>query len=151
MDSFGANFVFLQQWSKHGRICHEWFRLTRAQNEDNQILVNTMKLAVVILLAATTVYGQKNIPEYVASNGVTYQVGDTVKLGHGSGPMHEFLYVLTSGGASLTRGYSGGTVVIKKIHRVNFRGLDKVYFETSLGKYLLYIEDAIAYCEVPCK
>lgn len=97
------------------------------------------------------VYGQKNLPEYKASNGVTYHAGDTVKLGRGSGPTHEFLYVLTSSGASLQRGYSGGTVVIKKIHRVKFRGIDKVYFETTPGRNLLYIEDAIETCEVPCK
>jgi hypothetical protein len=87
-----------------------------------------------------------------ASNDITYQPGDTVKLGRGSGPTHEFLYVMTSSGASLQRGYSGGTMVIKKIHRVKFRGIDKVYFETKPGNYLLYIEDAIAYCEVEaCK
>lgn len=93
---------------------------------------------------------QKTLTEYQASNGITYHIGDTVKLGRGSGASHEFLYVLTSSGASAQRGYSGGKLVIKKIHRVNFRGMDKVYFVTA-PKYLLYIEDAIETCEVPCK
>lgn len=91
---------------------------------------------------------QKNLPEYKASNGITYTAGDTVKLGTGSGPSHEFLYFLTSGGVSLQRGYSRATVVIKKIHRVKFRAIDKVYLETIPGRNLLYIEDAIATCEI---
>lgn len=110
-----------------------------------------MKQVVLIALLFGTVvaYGQKGMKEYAASNGVTYHVGDTVKLGRGSGASHEFLYVLTSSGASAQRAYSGGKLVINKIHRVNFRGIDKVYFVTS-PKYLLYIEDAIETCEVPC-
>lgn len=114
-----------------------------------------MKLFFVTILFTAqclAAFAQKNLPEYKASNEITYHAGDTVKLGKGSGPTHEFLYFLTSSGISLQRGYSGGTVVIKKIHRVRFRGIDKVYFETGPSKNLLYIEDAIAYCEVEdCK
>lgn len=113
-----------------------------------------MRLCVIIFvtLISGVCYAQKNLPEYRASNGITYHPGDTVKLSHGSGPTHEFLYVLTSSGISLQRGYSNAVVVIKKIHRVNFRGLDKTYFELTMGKYLLYIEDAIEFCEVEdCK
>lgn len=116
-----------------------------------------MKQVVFILLmiGAVTVYAQKNIPEYKASNGTTYHPGDTVRLGMGSGTSGEFLYVASGGLASagLSRAYAQKYAVIKKINNVKFKGQDSYYFVVGMGNstYNLGIENAIASCEVACK
>lgn len=110
---------------------------------------------VVFMSIIGTTYGQKNLPEYKASNGITYQPGDTVRLGMGSGTNGEFLYVASGGlaPAGLSRAYAQRYTIIKKINNVKFKGQDSYYFVVSMGNsiYNLGIENAIASCEVACK
>lgn len=112
-------------------------------------------ILILLMLGALTTYAQKNLPEYKASNGVTYQPGDTVRLGMGSGTNGEFLYVASGGlaPAGLSRAYAQKYAVIKKINNVKFKGQNSYYFVVSMGNstYNLGIENAIASCEVACK
>lgn len=116
-----------------------------------------MKQVVLILLMATGIaaHAQKNIPQYKASNGITYHPGDTVRLGMGSGTNGEFLYVASGGLAptGLSRAYAQRYTIIKKINNVKFKGQDSYYFVVGMGNstYNLGIENAIASCEVACK
>jgi hypothetical protein len=116
-----------------------------------------MKMVVVILLISFAANAQKNLPEYEASNGITYHIGDTVKLARGSGTNGDFLYVqvaglaATSGDTNLSRGYAGRGAVIKKIANFKWKGSNKIYFVVGLGmlsNYNIYIEDAIETCEI---
>jgi hypothetical protein len=108
---------------------------------------------------------------YTASNGITYKPGDTIILGRGSNANGDFRYLILGGfaqslyalGDEIVRSetlqigsmYSGLGVVIKKIKTVKLKGISKVYFVVGGGNitnYWLYIEDAIATCEVrDCK
>jgi len=126
-------------------------------------------LTVLILLIFSSAYGQKNIAEYNASNGITYKIGDKIKLGRGSATNGDFLYLQMGGwGAAMSynsnkgsdqfnigKSYSGLAVEIKKIKTYKFKGEEKVIFTVAGGNitnYNLVIEDAIATCEVAdCK
>jgi len=106
---------------------------------------------------------------YEASNGERYRVGDTIKLGRGSGVNGQFLYVQMGGWLAtmgynqdkgqdqlnLPRGIAGTKVVVKKIKRYTYRGTVKYSFVVGGGNitnYNLDIESAIETCEVvPCK
>lgn len=133
---------------------------------DNAIVENE----IIIPDGFTAVERKKNDPNrYTASNGITYTIGDTVKLGMGSSPNGNFRYLNIGGwGAVLLynsndgveqfdigRGYSGLNVNIKAIRYYKFKGATKVYFSVGGGNitnYILDIESAIATCEVvPCK
>ena len=119
-------------------------------------------LTLLFTLIAFTVSAQKTIDSYKASNGVTYQAGDTVKLGRGSAPNGDFLYLQMGGFAAsggdadnIPRHYSGLNVIIKRVKMYTFKGAEKVWFVVGGGNivnYNLYIEDAIATCEIAlCK
>lgn len=112
-------------------------------------------ILIVLMFAGFSTYAQKNLPQYKASNGITYQPGDTVRLGMGSGTNGEFLYVASGGlaPAGLSRAYAQRYTIIKKINNVKFKGQDSYYFVVSMGNstYNLGIENAIATCEVSCK
>jgi hypothetical protein len=130
------------------------------------------QLILLLLLLPTVGFGQafglgKRLNEYLASNGKTYHVGDTVKLGQGSANNGTFRYVQYGGwmmffqngnssdAHNLDKGYSGYGVVIKKIHSFNANGNQKVVMAVGIrqiSNYDLWIEDAIASCEiVDCK
>lgn len=107
---------------------------------------------------------QKSISEYAASNGITYRVGDTVKLGRGSEPNGDFRYLNIAGWAgamsedphnSAHRNYSGFNAIVKRISYLNIKGAKRYYFIVGVGNitnFRLHIEDAIETCEVkPCK
>ena len=127
-------------------------------------------MKLIILLAAcfiaTGSYAQ-TIKEYKATNGVTYHLGDTVRLGKGSNSNGTFLYVEDKGiGFSLPgpggggRGgqtrplpkeYANGGVVIKSIKKVTVYNVDKYVFMVNSGapiRFSLTIDDAILACEV---
>lgn len=101
----------------------------------------------------------QNLKEYTASNGKIYHVGDTLKIGFGSMPNGSFKYINPGGWAAssepMNKSISGMGAIIKKIHSYNAHGFRKVYFAVGLGgitNYNLYIEEAIASCEVAdCK
>ncbi|MGZ3874305.1 MAG: SHOCT domain-containing protein [Mucilaginibacter sp.] len=128
-----------------------------------------MKKTVVFicLLASMSCFAQKN-RIYKASNNVTYFVGDSVKMGRGSAPNGDYRYLQMGGWAAalsydpqqgssqfnIGRDFYGMSVKIKKIDVIINRGTPKIYFVVGGGNitnYNLFIEDAIAACEViPC-
>jgi hypothetical protein len=100
---------------------------------------------------------QKNIKEYKASNGVHYKIGDTITMGRGSGLQGSFVFYqmggwgATMGDNSLPSVHGGTNVILKKIKVANLRGAEKVWFVVNGGNitnYNLFIEDAIATCEI---
>lgn len=118
-------------------------------------------ISAILLLCITPAIGQKNVPEYKASNGVTYHVGDTAKLGRGTGNNGKFVYIMETGLAAsdgadgLPRGYSGGNAVIKKVVEIKRKGAISYALIVGVGlltNYGILVEDAIATCELtPCK
>ena len=126
-------------------------------------------LGLFFLMLPLGLFGQQNLTTYTASNGVTYNIGDTIKLGRGSATNGDFLYLQIGGWAAVAgydqrkgtdqnnigRGYSGLAVTLKKIKQYKMKGQEKVYFIVGGGNitnYNLMIEDAIAACEVAdCK
>jgi hypothetical protein len=121
------------------------------------------------LLAPLYVFAQ-DIKEYKASNGVTYHINDTVRLGRGSNNNGSFAYVEDRGamgfinipnpqgrsnGRGLQKEFANGGVIVKSIRKVQTNNVDKYIFMVSgVGPFRLsmYIDDAISACEVtPCK
>lgn len=119
-----------------------------------------LSIMLTVMLPATA---QTKLPEYKASNGITYHAGDTVKLGRGSATNGNFLYVQVAGLAAsgnadennLPRRFASSNAVIKKIITWKQKGAQKIALVVGVGlltNYYLYIEDAIATCEVEdCK
>jgi len=128
-----------------------------------------MKTIILILLMSVSVGAfAENTDSYKASNGKTYQIGDTIKLGRGSAPNGNFLYLQMGGWGmmasartdgkndfTMPSSYSGLNVILKKIKQQKFKGAIKTIFVVGGGNitnYNLIIEDAIASCEiVDCK
>lgn len=119
-------------------------------------------ISIILFLTGALSASAQTLPEYKASNGITYKPGDTVKLGRGSHPNGDFRYLVmgglaASGGDSdnIPKHYSGMNVIIKKIKTQKMKGAEKVWFIVGAGNivnYNLAIEDAIATCEVSdCK
>lgn len=119
------------------------------------VLFFIFALSVVIIRA-------QGLTEYTASNNVTYQIGDTIKLGRGSAPNGDFIYcqmgdtyaVMAALGGSagridqgLPRNLSGANMVIKKIKETKFKGAKVISFNVAGGnlvQYKILIEDALA-------
>lgn len=110
------------------------------------------------------------IKEYKATNGITYHINDTVRLGKGSKPDGSFLYLedrglglpmpvgpggrSRGGSRTLPKDYANAGVIIKSIKTVSVNGINKYLFMVNTGglvRYSMYIDDAVAACEVkPC-
>lgn len=122
----------------------------------------TLKLAVFLtaLFISLSAYSQKQTT-YTASNGITYHVGDTIKLGRGSDPQGDFRYVVVGGWASwiprdskkgseqdnMGRAFTGAGAIIKKMKTETLRKVDRQVFVVGIGAYTncnLYVEDALA-------
>src|ERR1700745_3712877 len=102
-----------------------------------------MKVSLLLLLLLPTMsFAQvlglgKRLGEYHASNGKTYHIGDTIKLGQGSAPNGTFRYVQYGGWLvfmmngqeaddhNIEKTYSGYGAVIKKIHSFKAHGIPK--------------------------
>ncbi len=126
------------------------------------------KLLLFLILFPTLSFAQilglgKKLTEYKASNGLTYHIGDTIKLGQGSSPNGSYKYIQVAGwmtflntgegddSHNLQRQASGYGATIKKIHSFKAHGIEKVVFAVGLGSIStcdLWIEDAIASCEI---
>ncbi len=132
-----------------------------------------MKRALfIVMLLPTVAFAQvfglgKKLADYTASNGITYHLGDTIRLAQGSAPNGDFRYVQTGGWAQMlvdnvtsdsknvSKTFSGQGAVIKKIHSSKAHGFERVIFAVDMGSgsnFDLYVEDALASCEiVGCK
>jgi hypothetical protein len=101
----------------------------------------------------------EKLNEFKASNGVTYKVGDQIKLGRGSGANGAFVYVTIGGWGMVASGKvtplppsdAGLIVTIKKIRKYNYKHYKGVYFTVGGGNITNYnvdIENAIATGEI---
>ena len=127
-----------------------------------------LSFIIVLFLVSSHSFAQK-LKEYKAINGITYKIGDTVKLDSGSGVNGEFLYLQMGGWGAVAlfnsnngsdqlnigRGYAHSFVLVKKIKKNSYKGRSKVIFTVdggNISNYSLLIDDAIDVCEVaPCK
>lgn len=125
-------------------------------------------LSLGLLGLSTSICIAQKIKDYRAANGVTYSIGDTVRLGRGSANNGDFLYLQMGGWAALAsynssknadqfnigRGYANTAVIVKKIAKTKIKGIEKAVFTVGGGNitnYLLSIDDAVQACEVlPC-
>jgi hypothetical protein len=125
-------------------------------------LILTAVLLIPFLTKAQGLFGGTSITEYKASNGVTYHVGDTVKLGRGTKPDGSFLYLEDHGlipnprsTRTLPKEFANATATVKSIRKIKVNGADKYMFSVNPGgpmRYTVFIDDAIEACEVkPCK
>lgn len=117
-------------------------------------------LSISLLVIVMSSNAQK-ISEYKAGNGVIYKLGDTVKLGRGSGQDGWFVYMLPnmvntsySQRDWFKRKFTNTAVVLKKIEIKKKSGIDRCMFIVGGGamyNFHLNIEEAISTCEVlPC-
>jgi hypothetical protein len=117
-------------------------------------------LLIMFLTMTLSASAQTNIPEYKASNGITYHAGDTVKLGRGSHPTGSFNYIQVMGitantqnaeANNLPRDYSSGNAIVKKVASWKRKGATKIYLVVGVGmatNYWISTEDAIATGEI---
>lgn len=128
-----------------------------------------MKSSLIVFFLFTLASSLKAQKLYKASNGVTYNIGDTIVMDKGAGVEGRFLSLGMTGLAAIgsvnqngnsdqlnaTRAFAGGRGVIKKIKQMKFAGNIKPYFIIDFHQgpnYMLLIEDAISSCEItPCK
>src|ERR1700743_1132298 len=87
----------------------------------------------------------QEIKQYKATNGVTYHLNDTIKLGKGSNANGSFLYIEDKGinfpgppgsqqsGHSLPRQFANGGVILKSISKMSINGVDKYLFSVNPG------------------
>ncbi len=95
------------------------------------------------------------LSQYTASNGITYNVGDTITIGKGTAPNGDFLFIQKNGVAKLdaenkddlnmSRKYSDLKAVIKKIVNNKIARQNKVCFIFTLWplRYIVYVESAL--------
>lgn len=116
-----------------------------------------MKKIILLLMAFSGLQAQQKLAEYTASNGITYKEGDTITMGRGSGSQGSFVYYQMGGWAagmgdnSLPAIHSSTNVTVRKIRKAKMKGIEKVWFAVRGGNitdYNLFIEDAIATCEI---
>jgi hypothetical protein len=116
---------------------------------------------IIAMLTLNLAQAQKKekLEEFTASNGITYKIGDEIKLGRGSDTNGKFVYVNIGGWAISTNpeenrlgaANAGLLVTIKKINKYNYKRYKGVYFTVGGGNitnYNLDIENAIKTCEV---
>ena len=125
-------------------------------------------LLITFLFISVKFTSAQKLTGYQAINGITYHIGDTVRLGHGSSPSGTFMYLQMGGwGAVMSynsnggpnqlnigRAYANTAVIVKKIKTYKIQGILKYCFVVGGGNitnYNLMIDDAIDVCEVvPC-
>jgi hypothetical protein len=129
-------------------------------------------LIITAILGFPMLCFSQDIKLYKATNGVTYHLNDTVRLGIGSAADGSFRYVEDRGlalpappgqglgpnrapmGHGLPKAYANGGVILKSIRVTRLNGVSKYIFMVNTGslfRYSLSIDDAISACEVkPC-
>jgi hypothetical protein len=118
-----------------------------------------------LLILSSYSFSQKKVEklkEYKANNGVTYKIGDSIKLNKGSNFNGSFNYVMIGGWAvsmnaeqnKLPSTNQGLILTVKKIRKYNRKRYKGVIFTVGGGNitnYLLMINEAIEACEItPC-
>lgn len=122
----------------------------------------TILLLAPFLSKAQGLFGGTSVNEYKASNGVTYHIGDTVRLGRGTKPDGSFLYLEDHGlipsprsTRTLPKDFANSAAILKSIRKIKVNGIDKYMFSVNPGgpmRYTVYVDDAIEACEIkPCK
>jgi hypothetical protein len=123
-------------------------------------------LFIPCLLLPFNVFSQK-LTQYKASNGKTYHIGDTVKIALGSMSDGDFKFVQaapllpmpphrgSTNSLNAHKDFSNTNAIIRKIKNTDQDvGGSKIVFNvktTGLVTYDVWIEEAIAVCEVtPC-
>jgi hypothetical protein len=117
------------------------------------------KLLFLFLLIPQLAFSQ-----YTASNGKTYNVGDTITIGKGTAVNGGFLYIQQYGFAAFTvidgggtlddlnmsRQYAGLKAVIKKTVIIKPAGQEKTCFIIRMKpfNYIIYVESAIESGEI---
>ncbi|GAB3926563.1 SHOCT domain-containing protein [Mucilaginibacter myungsuensis] len=128
------------------------------------------KLVLLTTLLVPMLTKAQDIKEYQATNGVTYHLNDTVRLGKGSNNNGSFFFVEDRGamgfinvpnpqgrsnGRGLQKEFANGALIVKSIKKIQAKNVDKYVFMVSGAgpfRYSMYIDDAISVCEVtPCK
>lgn len=119
-----------------------------------------ISISLFILLFLDASVAQK-VPEYTASNGITYVEGDTVTIGVGSSCEGAFNYIYSGVAttilmslsemdgydARLPAGFEGSKVVIRKIKKTGEKTI-LTFVDNELGGYVIDIEEAIKSCEI---
>lgn len=122
-------------------------------------------LLIAFALAITSVKAQnaEQLEEFTASNGITYKIGDQIKLARGSDTNGKFVYVNIGGWAissnseanRLPAANAGRIVTLKKIKKYDSKRYKSIIFIIGGGNitnYTMDIENAIATCEIEnCK
>lgn len=122
----------------------------------------TILILTPFLTKAQGLFGGSTVTEYKASNGVTYKIGDTVRLGRGTKPDGSFLYLEDHGPIpnprgvrSLPKEFANAAAILKNIRKIKVNGVDKYMFSVNPGgpmRYTVFVDDAIDACEIkPCK
>jgi hypothetical protein len=125
-------------------------------------IVLIIGLLIPILTKAQGIFGGTTVTEYKASNGITYHVGDTVRLGRGTKPDGTFLHLEDRGIIpnprsirNLPKEFANVGAIVKSMRKMKVNGVDKYVFSVNPGgpmRYSVFIDDAIEACEVkPCK
>ena len=123
-----------------------------------------MKKVFTLLLIVSFVFSysqrkEQKLKEYTASNGITYKIGDEIKLTRGSSHNGKFIYVTIGGWGMSTDSEAnmlpaanrGLIVTIKKIKKYNYKRYKGVIFTVGGGNitnYKLDIEGALENCEI---
>ena len=123
--------------------------------------MNKIILLLIGILAFNMTNAQRvmKLDEYTALNGITYKVGDEIKLLRGSDTNGNFVYVSVGGRGIIADGESnrlgadlaGQIVTIKKIKRYDQKHYKGVYFSIAAGdvvNYSIDVENAIKTCEI---
>jgi hypothetical protein len=125
-------------------------------------LIFITALMIPVFANAQGFFGGTSVTEYKASNGVTYHIGDTVRLARGTKSDGSFLYFEDHGlipnprsVRNLPKDFANVGAVVKSIKKTRINGVDKYLFGVNPGgpmRYTVFIDDAIEACEVkPCK
>jgi len=125
------------------------------------MILKKITFCIIILLNINSVVAQKKhekLTEFKALNGVTYRVGDKIKLNSGSTEIGDYEYIYIEDKVelriheNLSQDFKELEVTIKQIEKFNFKLYKGVYFKVigpGIRKELtLDIQNAILTCEV---
>lgn len=113
-----------------------------------------MKKLLLLAVLALGISTAKAQDSYTASNGRVYKVGDTIKIGKGSGQNGTFSYMVE--GSMSSKGYPESTrklmtytnSILKQIKIINIHGSNKAILVVHPYRHHIDIEPAIEAKEV---